>query len=109
MTALVNYQIANLNAFSVCNLRAGARPAQEGFDSIFQFAWTKRLGQIVVGPGFEPGNLIVERVVRSQEQRRRLHSAIPKPLQQFQASQTRHRNVENKTIKLAGQRRLESL
>src|SRR5882672_776384 len=109
MTPLVDHQVTNLHAFIVGLELNATGPSQQGGDAILQLARTEGLREVVVGAGFVAGHLVVERVMRGQKKRRRLHAAVPDALQQFKSGQAGHRNVQDETIKPARGRGLERL
>ena len=67
MATLVDYQVSNFYALTVPSLGNCTRAPEQRIHSIFQLTRAERLREIVVGPGLETGDLIIERIVGGQE------------------------------------------
>src|SRR4030095_10876987 len=104
MSAFIYDQIADLNAFAIRLFNDGnSASSQQCFDSVFEFTRTERLCEIIIGACFEPGNLVRERIKRGQKQGGCLHSTVAHAFEQIKPGHSRHRHVEDETIKLARQ------
>ena len=57
MPALIDYQIADFDTFAIRFRWRPAAASQECFDSIFKFARTERLSEIIVSACFETATL----------------------------------------------------
>ena len=74
---LIYYQLPDLHPIFIAAVRLGdLTSAQERLDPVFEFAWAERLGKVIVSAGFETSDLIVEHIVRRQEQRGRFDAAV---------------------------------
>src|SRR6185369_2987526 len=107
MTPLVNHQSADLDSFAIRFGGDTAASSQQGLDAVFEFAWAKRLCEIIVGACFKPRDFVGERVVRSQKERGCLNAAVANSLEQIDPRYTRHRYVEDEAIEFPCECRLE--
>src|SRR5258706_7931672 len=69
----VEAEIASLERYS----KNAAGPTQQSLDPGDQLAHREGLGQIVVGPGVEAGNPVLDRIARRQDQDRQSLSDTP--------------------------------
>src|SRR5665213_1781037 len=89
----IEHQIAHLEA-----LRGGLAAAQKGAHAGEQFNEGERLGEVVVGAGFETFDPIVELSARAQDQDRRPGTTPANPFEHFQPVHVGKHQIENDEV-----------
>jgi hypothetical protein len=59
----------------------------------------ERLDHVVVAAGGQPGDAILDGVLRGQEQHRQVGCVGPQPAQHLQAAQVRQHDVEHRKVR----------
>ena len=72
--------------------------AQQGAHAGEQFHESERLGEVIVGAGFEAFDAIVHLAARAENQDRRAGAAAADPLEDFEAVHIRQHQIENHQI-----------
>jgi hypothetical protein len=82
-------------ACSSVGVAAAAGAANQGAQACLQFEQIEGLGQVVVGAGVEPGDLVGAAVARREDQYRQRIAAFAQVLQHRQTIALRQAEVEN--------------
>ena len=104
MSPLVYDEFADLDAVFLLVLRLRRplpRAPQKRLDSHLKLARDERLRKVVVGPGLEARDLVVNIVVRRQKHRGRLDASVAHALEEFEAAHAVHRHVEDEEVEVA--------